>query len=274
MGEKLSVDDVRSSVRETYAQVARQSENSSSTEAGCCSGSSCCAPEVATLQSAESVSVGLGYSQEDVTVIPDGANMGLGCGNPQAIAALKPGEVVVDLGCGGGFDAFLAAQQVGSDGQVIGVDMTPDMVSKARKNVAKSDFENIDIRLGEIEHLPVADSSVDVIISNCVINLSPEKAQVCIDAFRVLKPGGRLAISDIVATEPLPESVLNDLALISGCISGASTIDDHLTMLKAAGFADIVITERPESRAFIADWVPGSGLEEYVVSATIEARKA
>ncbi len=273
MDNKLSVDEVRNAVRETYAQVARQNEHTATTEAGCCSGSSCCAPEVASLQSAEVISVGLGYSDEDVAVIPEGANMGLGCGNPQAIAALKPGEVVVDLGCGGGFDAFLAARQVGPDGRVIGVDMTPDMISKARKNVEKSDFKNVDIRLGEIEHLPIADSSVDVIISNCVINLSPEKRQVFADAFRVLKSGGRLAISDIVATAPLPESALNDPALISGCLSGASTIDDHLAMLEAAGFVDIVITEKPESRAFIADWAPDSGLEEYVVSATIEARK-
>jgi ubiquinone/menaquinone biosynthesis C-methylase UbiE len=199
--------------------------------------------------------------------------MGLGCGNPQAIAALKPGETVLDLGSGGGFDCFLAARQVGEAGWVIGVDMTPEMVRKARVNAKKGGFSNVEFRLGEIEHLPVADRSVDAIISNCVINLSPDKSAVFQEAFRVLKPGGRLAIADIVATASLPDDIRNDLALRAGCVGGAVAMDEIETFLREAGFREIHIQPKDQSRDLIREWAPGRSVEDYVISATIEAVK-
>jgi ubiquinone/menaquinone biosynthesis C-methylase UbiE len=208
-----------------------------------------------------------------VATVPDGANMGLGCGNPQAIAALKPGETVLDLGSGGGFDCFLAARQIGDHGRVIGVDMTPAMISKARENADQGGYHNVEFRLGEIENLPLADQSVDVIISNCVINLSPDKERVFRETFRVLRPGGRLAISDVVATTSLPETVRHDVTLYTGCMAGASLIDEIESMLASAGFMDIRLKPKDESRSFIRDWAPGSQIEDYVVSATIEAVK-
>lgn len=180
-----------------------------------------------------------------------GSDLGLGCGNPHAIAALRPGETVLDLGSGAGFDSFLAAKQVGKTGRVIGVDMTPEMVAKARKLARTDEYSNVEFRLGEIENLPLADSSVDVIMSNCVINLSPDKRRVFREAFRVLKPGGRLAISDVIATAPLPEPVRNDLALYSSCIGGAATIAELGTMLKESGFQNIRIQPKDESREFV-----------------------
>ncbi len=258
-------EQIRKAVREKYGEVA-ESGNS-----GCgCSATSCCdesGPD------AKDTSVELGYSNSDVNEVPDGSNMGLGCGNPQAIASLKTGETVLDLGSGGGFDCFLAVREVGESGQVIGVDMTPEMVSKARKNAEKAGYNNVDFRFGEIENLPLADSIVDVIISNCVINLSPEKAKVFQESFRVLKPGGRLAISDVVATAELPEKVKSDIALFTGCVSGASSITDIEAMLKDAGFDEIEIKPKDESKEFIRNWVPESKIEDYVVSATIEAIK-
>lgn len=264
--ENLNENDIRQAVRENYGKVAAVSGSS-----GCCSGSSCCSPKNAN--NAADISVNLGYSKDDVESVPEGANMGLGCGNPQAIASLQPGEVVLDLGCGGGFDCFLAAKQVGAKGFIIGVDMTSEMISKARKNVVESGFVNVDIRLGEIENLPVADGSVDVIISNCVINLSPNKPRVFAEAFRVLKSGGRLAVSDVIAASPIPENVRNDLALHAGCIAGASTRDEVVAMLQKAGFGDIRVTPKEESKSFIKDWAPGSGAENFVVSADIQAVK-
>lgn len=215
----------------------------------------------------------MGYSNDDLVDIPEGANLGLGCGNPVALASLQPGETVVDLGSGGGFDCFLAARQVGETGNVIGVDMTPDMISRARRNAAKTGVSNIEFRLGEIEHLPVADNTADIIISNCVINLSPDKASVFREAFRVLKPGGRLSISDIVATAKLPDNIQKNLALISACIAGAATITETEAMLKQAGFENIRIKPKDESRRIIDDWVPGRNAGDYVVSAIIEAVK-
>ncbi|MGD9306579.1 MAG: arsenite methyltransferase, partial [Desulfobacterales bacterium] len=190
-------------------------------------------------------------------------------------ASLKPGETVVDLGSGGGFDCFLAAKQVGESGQIIGVDMTPDMITKARMNAEKIGSKNVEFRLGEIEHLPVADNSADIIMSNCVINLSPDKASVYRDAYRILKPGGRLAIADIVATAPLPEEVQKNLALVSACVGGAATIDDTVKMLEDAGFVDIKIQAKDESRKLISEWVSGESKNagDFVVSAYIEAVK-
>jgi SAM-dependent methyltransferase len=265
--KKSDHDEIRGAVRESYGKIALAAE------AGCgCASSTCCgAPNTATTAD---ISRRLGYSTDEVTGVPEGANLGLGCGNPQAIAALKAGETVLDLGSGAGFDCFLAARAVGGSGQVIGVDMTPEMLMKARENARKAGFGNVEFRLGELENLPVADGVVDVIISNCVINLSPEKTKVFREAFRVLKPGGRLAVSDVVRTAEMPESVKNDLAMHTGCIAGASSILELTEMLRGAGFTDIRIKPKDESRAFIRDWAPGSRIEDYVVSATIEALKS
>lgn len=261
-------DEHRRNVRESYAQVAKANNE----EQGCGCGPSCCSTSddsaINTL-----ISTRLGYSQADLDLVPAGADMGLGCGNPKAMAALKPGEMVVDLGSGGGFDCFLAAREVGSSGHVIGVDMTPDMVSKARANALKGRYENVEFRLGEIEHLPVADGVADVVISNCVINLSPNKPQVFRDAFRVLKAGGRLAISDVVATAELPEEMRNDAVLIAGCMGNASLIEDLEKMMRAAGFGHIRIQPKDESKEFIKDWAPGKSVTDFVISATIEAVK-
>ncbi|MCU7827634.1 MAG: arsenite methyltransferase [Candidatus Thiodiazotropha sp. (ex Myrtea sp. 'scaly one' KF741663)] len=261
-------DAHRQEVRQAYAEVAQANNENSA----CGVGASCCGvSDDAAINTL--ISTRLGYSEADLAQVPSGADMGLGCGNPKAIASLKPGEVVVDLGSGGGFDCFLAASEVGKDGRVIGVDMTPDMLSKARGNALKGSYTNVQFRLGEIEHLPIADATADVIISNCVINLSPDKAQVFRDAFRVLKPGGRLAISDVVATVELPEEMRNDPKLIAGCMGNASLIDDLEENMSAAGFSDIRIQPKDESHDFIRDWAPGRGVEDFVVSATIEAVK-
>ncbi|MBS0560839.1 MAG: arsenite methyltransferase [Proteobacteria bacterium] len=215
----------------------------------------------------------MGYSEGDLAAIPDGANLGLGCGNPQAIAALRPGETVVDLGSGAGFDCFLAARQVGPEGRVIGVDMTHEMLARARANAARIGAANVEFRLGEIEHLPIADNTADAILSNCVVNLVPDKAQVFREAFRVLKPGGRLAISDVVNTRPLPADLASDPALLCGCVAGAAPRLEIEAWLQAAGFRDIAVTVRPESRDLVASWAPGRGIEDFVASATVEARK-
>jgi SAM-dependent methyltransferase len=217
----------------------------------------------------------MGYSNEDFKSVVEGANLGLGCGNPVALASLKPGETVVDLGSGGGFDCFLAAKQVGETGHVIGVDMTPDMLGRARLNADKMKTTNVEFRLGEIENLPVADNTVDIIMSNCVINLSPDKTKVYREAYRILKPGGRLAIADIVATAPLPAEIQQNLALVSACVGGAATIDDTKAMLHEAGFVDIKIKAKDESRELITQWAPGeeNNAGDYVVSAYIEAVK-
>lgn len=259
----LKNDTIRKAVMETYKETALSDDS--------CCGPSCCGPESG--QKLENTSELLGYAREEYTDVPEGANMGLGCGNPQAIASLKKGETVLDLGSGGGFDAFLASRSVGDNGTVIGVDMTPEMISKARKNAEVGNYRNTSFRLGEIEHLPVSDDTIDVIISNCVINLSPEKEQVFNEAFRVLKPGGRLAISDIVSTIELPENLRNDLKLYSGCMAGASAIESLEQILKDAGFEQIKIEPKDKSREFIKDWAPDKGIENYVVSATIEAVK-
>jgi len=261
-------DDHRQNVRDAYAEVANASNagDASGIESSCCGVSDDTA--INTL-----ISTQLGYSENDLKSVPDGADMGLGCGNPRAIASLKPGEIVVDLGSGGGFDCFLAAHEVGETGQVIGVDMTPDMLSKARKNATKGKFSNVEFRLGEIENLPIADNAVNVILSNCVINLSPNKAQVFKETFRILKPGGRLAISDVVATIELPDDMKNDPMLIAGCMGNASLIQDIEQMLRDAGFESIAIQPKDESKDFIQDWAPDHNITDYVVSASIEGVK-
>lgn len=258
-----NTEEIRDKIRETYGNVAKSEPSSS----GCCSGGQS-ERELANIHAER-----LGYSKEDAESVPEGANLGLGCGNPSAIAAMQPGEVVLDLGAGAGFDAFLAAKQVGEQGEVIGVDMTAEMVAKARENAAKVDATNVSFRLGEIEHLPVADATVDVIISNCVINLSPDKPQVFAEAYRALKPGGRLAISDVVATAELPEEMLSDLDLYSCCVSGASSIDALQEMLEEAGFVDVTIEPKDESREFIREWAPQAVVDEYIRSASIQAKK-
>lgn len=253
-------DRVRESVRREYAAVATQERTS------------CCGPAgPAGIVPVDSTR--LGYSADELAALPEGADLGLGCGNPQAIAALSPGETVLDLGSGAGFDAFLAARKVGASGRVIGVDMTPEMVSRARASASRDGLTQVEFRLGEIEHLPVADASVDVIMSNCVINLSPDKASVFREAFRVLKPGGRLAISDVVALAPVPAGLASDEHAIACCVGGASLVEDLRAQLEDAGFDAIDIRVQERSAEFIADWLPGSGAERWVASALIEARK-
>ena len=264
----LEQDVLRDNVRKVYTKVANAEQ-----ESDCCGKAVSCCGRADDAAINTLISTRLGYSQADLDMVPEGADMGLGCGNPQAIAALKAGEVVIDLGSGGGFDCFLAAQQVGETGRVIGIDMTPDMISKARQNASKGQFGNVEFRLGEIEYIPVADNAADVIISNCVINLSPDKAQVFREIYRVLKPGGRIAISDVVATVELPDEMRNDPQLIAGCMGNASLIGDLQNDIEAAGFSDISILPKDASREFIKDWAPGLGVEDYVVSASIEGRK-
>lgn len=260
-------EKIRTAVRENYGKIGADS----SSGCGCSSSSGCCSP--AGDERVVDISLSLGYSTGDLVNVPEGANLGLGCGNPQAIAALKAGETVLDLGSGGGLDCFLAAKAVGQEGRVIGVDMSAEMVSRARRNAQKGGFTNVEFRLGEIEHLPVADESVDVIISNCVINLSPDKDQVFREAFRVLKAGGRLAISDVVAVADLPAQFKEDMSLYTSCAAGAATIRELEQLLKQAGFVEIRIQPKDESKSFIKDWSPGSKIEDFVVSAVIEARK-
>lgn len=265
----LTHDQIRQNVRSRYRQIALQDVSASS--CGCSSENGCCG---GTSPDRNQASAQLGYSQEELNAVPEGANLGLGCGNPQAFASLKPGEHVLDLGSGGGFDCFLAAHHVGEHGQVIGVDMTPEMISKARTNAAKGHVTNTEFRLGEIEHLPIADHSIDVILSNCVINLSPDKPQVFEEAYRVLKNGGRLAISDVVLTADLPAEIKDDLdRSYSGCVSGASSITELRTMLEQNGFSHIEIKQKDESKEFIKEWIPGAHIEKYIVSSTIQAVK-
>ncbi len=262
--EKSEVKDL---VRQRYGSIAVEGGNS-----GCCTASSSCCGSTASPQPAD-LSRRMGYSDAELAAVPEGANLGLGCGNPQGIADLKAGETVVDLGSGAGFDCFLAARQVGSRGRVIGVDMTQEMLRKARENAAKLGAGNVDFRLGEIEHLPVADNTVDAVISNCVVNLSPDKPQVFREAYRVLRPGGRIAISDVVNLAPLPGHLAADRDLLCGCVTGAAQAAQIERWLGDAGFVGIRVEIKPESREFIKDWAPGSGIEDFVVSAMITARK-
>ena len=259
---KSEPDTIRQLVRENYGKIAGAFE----TGCGACVKTACCSGEQTAAQR-------IGYSNAQIKSIPDVATMGLGCGNPQAIARLKSGETVLDLGSGAGFDCFLAARAVGETGRVIGVDMTDGMVHKARRNAKNAGIDNVSFRVGEIEHLPVDDSAVDVIMSNCVINLSPEKEAVFREAYRVLRPGGRLAISDVVAVHPLPGSMLGDSQMHCSCIGGAALVEDLRQILKMSGFEEIEITTLDSSRDLIRQWAPGKNAQDYVVSAFIEAIK-
>jgi len=224
----MKKEEIGKAVRERYGDIAKQ-------------GSSCCGPAKSCCGStdlAQDISKNIGYSQEDLNAVPEGANLGLGCGNPVALASLKEGEVVLDLGSGAGFDCFLAAKQVGKTGKVIGVDMTAEMLERARENTRKGKFDNVEFRLGEIENLPVGDNQVDIIISNCVINLSPNKERVFKEAFRVLRPGGRLMVSDIVLLKELPEEIKNSVAAYISCIAGATTKKEYLKEIQEAGFKE------------------------------------
>jgi len=226
-------DEIRKSVRERYGGIAK-SDDSKGCAPSCCCGSQ---PEA-------DASTMIGYSHEELAAIPQGADLGLGCGNPTALASLKKGEVVLDLGSGAGIDCFLAAKKVGKSGKIIGVDMTPEMLEKARRNADRGGFSNVEFRLGEIENLPVADNSVDVIISNCVINLSPDKKRVFKEAFRALSPGGRIMISDLVTLKELPKAVKESISAYIACIAGALMKEDYLKAIKAAGFKNVKVVEQ------------------------------
>src|ERR1700736_1274587 len=234
----MEAAQIKEMVRARYGGIAETAG-----DASCCAPASSCCGDTAPGTPADK-SRQMGYSAAELGAVPDGANLGLGCGNPQAIAALKPGEIVVDLGSGAGVDCFLAARQVGENGRVIGVDMTHEMLKKARENAARINAANVEFRLGELEYLPVADNTADAILSNCVINLVPDKAQVFREAFRVLKPGGRLAISDVVNSAPLPAELQADSALLCGCVSGAAPVDRIEAWLVQAGLVDVHITQQ------------------------------
>jgi arsenite methyltransferase len=276
-------DAVRRAVREGYSKIATATDK---VGCGCGSSESCCGSAPAD---AGQLARQIGYSAEELAALPEGANLGLSCGNPAALAALKPGEIVLDLGSGGGFDAFIAGRKVGPGGRVIGVDMTPEMLSKARRNIApyrqKTGLDNVEFRLGEIEHLPVADASVDAIISNCVINLSPEKPQVWREMARVLKPGGRVAVSDLALLQPLPAAIREMVAALIGCVAGAALVSETEQMARAAGLTDVVLTPKPDYLKVMESWedplyrkiidhLPaGATPADYIASLEVKARK-
>ena len=275
----LANDKLRQTIREGYGKIAQ-------TDTSCCSGVSCCGSNAAdSAQLAKHV----GYSAEELAALPDGANLGLSCGNPTALASLQPGEVVLDLGAGAGFDVFIAGRKVGPGGRAIGVDMTPEMLARARQNLPayceRAGYGNVEFRLGEIEHLPVADNSIDVIISNCVINLSPDKQQVWKEIARVLKPGGRVAISDLALLRPLPAGVKEMVEALVGCVAGAALVEDTGRMVRAAGLTDIQLnskkhyvdvmtdSEDPLYRKIVAQLEPGTGPGDYITSLEVTAIK-
>jgi SAM-dependent methyltransferase len=233
-GTFIMEKDIKNDVRDNYGRIAKQGGSCCGSPSSCCGGSNS--------DTLREIGRNIGYSDDDLTGAPDGVNLGLGCGNPVAIASLKQGEVVLDLGSGAGFDCFLAAKKIGEKGKVIGVDMTPEMITRARENARNGDYPNVEFRLGEIENLPVADSSVDVVISNCVINLSPDKECVFHEVFRVLKPGGRMIVSDIVLLKPLPEAVRTSVEAYVGCIAGASLKEEYLGAIRKVGFIDINVS--------------------------------
>jgi arsenite methyltransferase len=248
MNTAQDTENVRQNVREGYGRIAGAADS-------CCSGVSCCGSSPAD---SEQLARYIGYDDKELAALPEGANMGLSCGNPNALAELKPGEVVLDLGSGGGFDVFIAGRKVGPTGRAIGVDMTPEMLAKARKNLAtyqqRSGLKNVEFRLGEIEHLPVADNSVDVVISNCVLNLSPDKEQVWREIGRVLKPGGRVAVSDLALLKPLPAPILEMIEALIGCVAGAVLVYETERMARAAGLAEISLNPRAAYVEAMVDW--------------------
>ena len=237
----MKKEEVTKTVRKRYGDIAKQSGSCCTGGSGADKPSACCG--TAGAATVHDISKAIGYSDKDVDAVPEGADLGLGCGNPIGLASLREGEVVLDLGSGAGFDCFLAASLVGPRGKVIGVDMTPEMLDRARENIRKGNYENVEFRLGEIENLPVADNTVDVIISNCVINLSQDKPKVFKEALRVLKPGGRLMVSDIVLLGDLPQEIANSVSAYVGCIAGASKKSDYLEAIKAAGFAEVKVLD-------------------------------
>jgi SAM-dependent methyltransferase len=279
-------ETIRAVVREGYAQVARSDPRRATAAGGCCGPTGGCG---APAPSPDEYAARLGYAPEEVALLPEGANMGLSCGNPTAIAALRPGEVVLDLGSGGGLDCFLAGPKVGAAGRVIGVDMTPEMLTRARANVAgyraRTGLDNVEFRLGEIEHLPVADESVDVVLSNCVINLSPDKPQVWREVGRVLRPEGRVAVSDVALRRPLPEAIRSMVEALVGCVAGAVLIDDYRAMVEAAGLEEVELVEDPGFveavsggddpmyASIVAALPPGTTLADHVTSVKVSARK-
>ena len=260
-------DKIKHDIRKAYGAIATGvSPGTSDTAAPL----PCCGEAAPTI---ETLSKLMGYSDDDLVQAPQGANMGLGCGNPGVVASMVPGETVLDLGSGGGFDCFLARRQVGEHGRVIGIDMTPRMIELARTNASKLGYANVEFVEGSIESLPVDDDSIDVVISNCVINLSLDKARVFREAFRVLKPGGRLAVSDVVATAELPDVIKQDLKLHAGCVAGAEQVSVVERLLAEAGFIEIKLTQKDKSREILTSWVPGSNIDQYVASYVIEAMK-
>jgi SAM-dependent methyltransferase len=275
-----NAEAVRKTIREGYSQIARGDNARRATGKSCCSSKSITPEKLAGV---------VGYSASELSALPEGANMGLSCGNPAALAALRPGEVVLDLGAGGGFDVFIAGRKVGASGRAIGVDMTPEMLAKARRNIsgyhAQSGLDNVEFRLGEIEHLPVADSSVDVVISNCVINLSPDKPQVWREIARVLKPNGRVAVSDLALLQPLPQSVREMVSALVGCVAGAVLVAETEAIVKAAGLTEIVLTSKPDYIKAMTDWndplylkiiehLPAGKIPaDYITSLEVKARK-
>jgi len=275
--KKVSSESVRETVRAGYAAIATGQRS------GCCGEQRCGPFDPVRLATA------VGYDAASLANLPDGANMGLSCGNPLAIAALQEGQIVLDLGSGGGFDVFQAGEKVKAAGRVIGVDMTPEMLAKARKNIEhyrqRTGLDNVEFRLGEIEHLPVPDASVDVVLSNCVINLSPDKPQVWRDVFRALKPGGKVSVSDLALLKPLPENIREMAAALVGCVAGAVLVEETRGMLQQIGFTSIVLTPKPDYMRNMQEWndplykqiaaaLPkGEEIADYIVSLEIEARK-
>jgi AhpD family alkylhydroperoxidase len=280
MKTEIDSESVRQTVREGYGKIAEK-------DGSCCSGVSCCGSNA---EDSAQLAKYVGYSAEELAALPEGANMGLSCGNPNALAALRPGEVVLDLGSGGGFDVFIAARKVGATGRAIGVDMTPEMLAKARKNIGpyreRSGLNNVEFRLAEIEHLPLPDNSVDVVISNCVINLSPDKAQVWREIARVLKPGGRVAVSDLALLRPLPAEILKMVEALVGCVAGAVLVSETERMAREAGLAEIRLNPKKDYVKAMTDWndplykkivehLPaGSGPGDYITSLEVTGSKA